>query len=77
VQRLDGTDMMMNRGIPFVRSDFDMVKHGFIDRTPHSWLSSTAEGSEWPRYDLLAPSLSTSLNYKACAKLVTGQTSLS
>ncbi|KAH8724399.1 histone acetyltransferase MYST2 [Phaeosphaeriaceae sp. PMI808] len=36
-------------GVPFVRADFDMVKHGYVDRLSHNWLGMNSKDTEWPR----------------------------
>jgi hypothetical protein len=40
----------MNRGVPFVRADFDMKKYGYVDRTPLSGMAGKTDDSEWSQY---------------------------
>jgi hypothetical protein len=40
----------MNRGVPFVRADFDMEKYGYVDRRPLSGMTGRTDDSEWSQY---------------------------
>ncbi|KAH7081842.1 hypothetical protein BKA63DRAFT_550432 [Paraphoma chrysanthemicola] len=39
----------LQQNVPFMRADFDMIKLGYVDRTPQSWMKTPDENSDWPR----------------------------
>ncbi|KAH7410362.1 hypothetical protein DE146DRAFT_675082 [Phaeosphaeria sp. MPI-PUGE-AT-0046c] len=55
-------------GIPFVRADFDMVKHNYVDRTPHpvpaadSEWSQLRQSGEWADFTIIAEGRSFSVH---------------